>query len=194
MARMARGDHSPEGEAVVARLARPTQPSTLNFVSDDSSGQAREYDSQPPETPTTLGRYQIQRALGQGGFGTVYLAHDPQLERPVALKVPRRNWFTSAERRAAFVHEARLAARLKHPGLVAVYDVQADENGLYIVEEYVDGQDLGRWWAASSPSHEQIVRLTIEIAEAIGFAHQHGLVHRDLKPDNILIDPQGRAH
>jgi serine/threonine protein kinase len=90
-----------------------------------------------------VGRYEIQEVLGSGGFGTVYRATDPQLQRAVALKVPHRDRIGSAERRAMYLHEARAAARLKHPGLVAVYDVQEDGDGIYIVQEYVDGQDLG---------------------------------------------------
>lgn len=138
-------------EAAFAAMGPSESSTTVGQVGGDSVGDSREGEPQPAESPLSLGRYQIQRVLGQGGFGTVYLAHDPQLDRPVALKVPQRNWFTSAERRAAFVREARLAAQLKHPGVVAVYDVQAEQHGLYIVQEYVDGQNLRRWWSTSSP-------------------------------------------
>ncbi len=83
--------------------------------------------------PQKLGRYVIQRLLGEGGFGVVYLAHDPQLYRVAALKIPMRERFTTVEQVASFIQEARTAAKLRHPGTVAVYDVQEEEGLPYIV-------------------------------------------------------------
>ncbi len=91
-------------------------------------------------------------------------------------------------------HEARLAASLKHPALVAVYDIQREGDNVYIIQEYVDGKDLGKWAEENRPSCDQLIRVILELAQAIGFAHQKNLVHRDLKPSNILIDLEGRAH
>ncbi len=141
-----------------------------------------------------IGRYTIRRLLGMGTFGTVYLAHDPQLDRLVALKVPRVDRFASSLDKHSFVQEARTAAKLRHPALVAVYDVQQDDEDVYIVQEYIDGQDLSGWVRANCPSLELTVSLIKEIVEAVGCAHQHGLVHRDLKPANLLVDRQGRPH
>ena len=93
-----------------------------------------------------------------------------------------------------YLHEARTAAQLKHPGLVAVYDVQQEGNSVYIVQEYVDGQDLAHWAQAERPDVARITHLMLEIVEAVGYAHQQGLVHRDLKPANILVDRRGHAH
>ena len=101
--------------------------------------------AEPDEIPSHIGRYQILELLGEGGFGRVYLADDPQLQRQVALKVPRRKWLSSEKRIEAMLHEARSAARLKHPALVVVHDVQQDGEDVYIVQEYVDGQDLRHW-------------------------------------------------
>ena len=143
--------------------------------------------------PTQFGRYQIQHVLGTGGFGIVYRAVDPQLQHTVALKVPHRSWIGSAQC-DIYLHEARTAAQLKHPGLVAVYDVQQEGNSVYIVQEYVDGQDLARWAQAERPDVARITHLMLEIVEAVGYAHQQGLVHRDLKPANILVDRRGHAH
>ncbi len=147
-----------------------------------------------PLDPTYIGRFEIQRQLGRGGFGVVYLARDPGLDRLVAIKVPRADLLATAQQRDSFLLEARTAAQLKHPGLVVVYDVQQDENQIFIVQEYIDGQNLAEWAAAQTRSWEDLTRRMIEIATAIGYVHQEGIYHRDLKPGNILIDKKGRAH
>ncbi len=109
-------------------------------------GQPDRTDQNSPQpVPAQIGRYEIREVLGEGGFGRVYLAYDPQLQRKVALKVPRQERLSSEERVAAFLHEARSAAQLKHPGLVVVHDVQQDGDDIYIVQEYIDGQDLAHW-------------------------------------------------
>jgi serine/threonine protein kinase/formylglycine-generating enzyme required for sulfatase activity len=186
-----------DASAVEIAFGRPSQPtpaSTMTALRDDSVGHHEGNGGEVEEVPKTLGRYEIRGLLGKGGFGRVYLAYDTRLGRLVAIKAPKRGRFTSTEQIDAFVHEARMAAQLKHPGLLVVHDVQEYEDGAYIVEEYIDGHNLADWAASASPSYEELVRLAIEVAEAIGFAHRHGMVHRDLKPANILIDRQGRVH
>jgi serine/threonine protein kinase/formylglycine-generating enzyme required for sulfatase activity len=161
----------------------------------DTGGQAFDVPAEtPPLPPATVGRYEIRRVLGEGGFGRVYLAYDPHLQREVALKVPGRRRLSSATSMDTFLQEARAAARLKHAGLVVVHDVQQDGDDVYIVQEYIDGQDLSGWARANNPSPERIVALIKEVVDAVGFAHQHDLVHRDLKPANLLIDRQGHPH
>jgi serine/threonine protein kinase/formylglycine-generating enzyme required for sulfatase activity/tetratricopeptide (TPR) repeat protein len=144
--------------------------------------------------PTKLGRYLIKRPLGQGGFGVVYLAHDPQLDRPVALKVPRRSQFQDSDQVASFVKEARTAAKLKHSSLVAVYDVQEEAGLPFIVQEYIDGDNLGDWAIKQQPSFSQIAKIVTCIADAIGYLHQRGLTHCDLKLANVLMDSSGQPH
>ena len=124
----------------------------------------------------------------------MYLAYDPHLQRDVALKVPGRKRLSSVTSLDAFLQEARAAARFKHPGLVVVHDVQQDGDDVYIVQEYIDGQDLSHWARDNIQSPERIVALIKEVVEAVGFAHQHDLVHRDLKPANLLVDRQGHPH
>jgi serine/threonine protein kinase/formylglycine-generating enzyme required for sulfatase activity len=143
---------------------------------------------------TQLGRYEIQRVLGQGGFGIVYLGIDPQLDRSVALKVPRPNRFADKGELDRFLVEARMAARLKHPLLVAIYDVQQMGDLPYIVQEYVESRNLADWCAATRPSFEQIARIMVNVAEAVDYIHQQGLIHCDLKAANILIDVHGHPH
>lgn len=143
---------------------------------------------------TQLGRYRVQRVLGQGGFGIVYLAFDPQLQRQVALKVPRRERFATKAELDGFLVEARTAAKLKHPFLVAVYDVQMAGDVPFIVQEYVESRNLTEWCAQVRPSFEQIARIIVGISEAVGFIHSQGLIHCDLKAANILMDNAGHPH
>jgi serine/threonine protein kinase/formylglycine-generating enzyme required for sulfatase activity len=151
-------------------------------------------DQSAEPVPQQVGRFEIRGVLGEGGFGRVFLGRDPDLDRAVAIKVPNPRRFTAGFNVAAFFAEARHAAKLKHPGLVTVYEVQQDVERPYIVQEYIDGSSLGKWFREQRPSYRDIVRILIEVSEAVGFAHQHGLIHRDLKPANILIDSQGHAH
>jgi eukaryotic-like serine/threonine-protein kinase len=145
--------------------------------------------------PTGFGRYEVIRVLGKGGFGTVYLARDGELSRPVAIKVPRRGLLCSKEQVDSFLAEARNAAGLCHPAIVAVHDVgRFEEFGVFVVFEYVEGRNLATLLESERLSPSQIARLLIPIAEAAHYAHRAGLVHRDLKPSNILIDPAGGPH
>lgn len=144
--------------------------------------------------PEWIGRFQIRRCLGRGSFGLVFLAHDPQLDRPVALKVPRPELLVTDEQREDFLQEARTAAKLKHPHLVTVHDIQQEGDQIFIVQEYVEGCNLSQWARAGAPSWEDLTRRLIEITAAIGYVHQQGFCHRDIKPGNILIDSEGHAH
>ena len=144
--------------------------------------------------PTTIGRYKVRQVLGEGGFGRVYLADDPQLNRLVALKVPSNQVCDRSGNARDMLEEARRAARLTHHGIVAVYDVHVDANMAYIVQEYIHGSHLGHWYQSYKPNHETIARILVEIADAVGFAHTRGVIHRDLKPANVLVDEKGRIH
>lgn len=155
---------------------------------------SRDAEVEEDETqPERLGRYVIQRQLGRGGFGVVYLAFDPQLGRSVALKIPRRKRFKTAQQVASFIQEASTAAKLKHHALVAVHDVQEHDGLPYIVQEYIEGPNLADW-AKHQPSFESIAKVLLEVSEAIGYAHQQGLTHCDLKLANVLIDSAGQPH
>ena len=176
----------------------PRPPSTQDFSRDheqDTGGDPVEPLPNPPQPiPDMIGRYKILGELGEGGFGRVFLAQDTQLQRKVAIKVPGQRRLSSTKNIDRFLQEARTAAQLKHPRLVVVYDVQQDGDQVYIVQEFIDGQDLSRWTQATRPSTQQIVNLVKEVVEAVGFAHQHDLVHRDLKPANLLVDRHGHPH
>jgi eukaryotic-like serine/threonine-protein kinase len=143
--------------------------------------------------PSKIGRYRIIHRLGQGGFGTVYLAHDDDLDRPVAIKVPNPERITDPEDVEAFLVEARILAKLDHPHIVPVHDVGRTEDGLcFVVSKLIEGSDLAVRIRQARLSFRDAAELVATIAEALHYAHTRGLVHRDIKPSNILIDASGK--
>ena len=142
-----------------------------------------------------IGRYRLQSILGEGGFGRVFLAYDEQLHRRVAIKVPRARAFASPRHVESFLYEAQLAAGLNHPGIVTVHDIgRRDDGTVYVVLEYIEGQSLGALLRVRRLGRTEIARLLIRVAEAVNYAHKQGLIHRDLKSDNILLDGDGTPH
>jgi len=143
--------------------------------------------------PTKIGRYTVLGSLGEGGFGRVYLAHDDDLDRSVAVKVPRLDRLTDTGDLEAFLVEAKILANLDHPNIVPVHDVGRTEDGLsFIVSKFVEGSDLAARMEQARPSFRDSVELVATIADALHYAHTRGLVHRDIKPANILIDASGK--
>lgn len=146
---------------------------------------------QEPLDPKMLAnRYRLDELIAEGGFARVYRAYDQELQRTVAVKAPKPERLHSRE---TFLAEARRVARLKHDGIVAVYDCGLEGESCFIVSEYLDGGSLADRIVKQKPSREEVVRWVAEVAEALEFAHLNGVVHRDLKPANILIDQHGRA-
>ncbi|CAN5599761.1 hypothetical protein BH20ACT15_BH20ACT15_11710 [soil metagenome] len=140
------------------------------------------------------GRYRIESKLGSGGMSTVYLAQDEVLDRPVAVKLLHREISEEADQLERFRREARTAARLSHPNLVGVIDAGEDEGRPYIVFEYVQGDTLKkRITEQGGLKVDEAVAYGIEIGRGLIAAHGRKLVHRDVKPQNVLIDPDGRA-
>jgi serine/threonine protein kinase len=145
------------------------------------------------EIPSAIGRYRVVSLLGEGGFGTVFLAHDDDLDRPVAIKVPRPDRIARPEDVEAYLAEARILARLDHPHIVPVYDVGRTPDGhCYVVSKFVEGTDLAARLKQGDLPCDEAARLVATIAEALHYAHSRHLVHRDVKPANILIDHAGR--
>jgi len=148
----------------------------------------------PLSPPASIGRFQIRSRLGQGGFGTVFLAHDPDLNRPVAIKVPKFADETTDESVRSFLEEARIAAGLKHPAIVAIYDVvRSEDKSCYIAMEYVEGESLKAALAQGKLPVQRAAQIIAQAASAAHVAHKKGLVHRDLKPGNILLDADGHV-
>jgi serine/threonine-protein kinase len=139
-------------------------------------------------------RYELEELVGTGGMSSVYRAHDRLLERDVALKVLHQQFTGDTDYIERFRREARSVAQLSHPNIVTVIDRGEQDDRQYIVFEYIDGENLKSLVEREGPlPEEQAVRLTLQIARALGFAHENGLVHRDVKPQNVLLNGDGRA-
>jgi tetratricopeptide (TPR) repeat protein len=143
---------------------------------------------------TCVGKYLLLDVLGAGACGTVYRAQDRQLDRTVAVKVPHAGGQTPSEESDRFLREARSAAQLHHPGIVAVYEVGLCEGSPYLVSEYVPGPTLATRLATGPLGLREAAELLTRVAEALHHAHQQGVIHRDLKPSNILLDSAGLPH
>ena len=147
-------------------------------------------------TPAHVGRYRVERILGQGSFGVAYLARDEQLQRPVAIKVAHRELVADPVDAEAYVASVRAAERLDHPHIVPVYDVgSSEEFPCFVVSKFIDGPSLAaRLERPPRPSLREAIELTASVAEALHYAHKHFLVHSDIKPGNILLDSSGQPY
>jgi class 3 adenylate cyclase/tetratricopeptide (TPR) repeat protein len=140
----------------------------------------------PSGTPIAFGRYQVRRVLGQGGFGRVYVGYDAELQREVAVKVPLKSM--PAAEVDVFLLEARRLARLKHPGIVTVYDVGVQCGICFIVSDFVPGTSLRDWLKVRKATQEQAAEIVANVADSLDHAHNSGTIHRDVKPANIMLD------
>jgi serine/threonine protein kinase len=139
----------------------------------------------------TLGRYQLLKAIAQGGMSTVYLARDSAINRDVALKLLDLGRLSDRDLARLFRQEAQAIGRLVHPSIVRIYDVGQQDDKAFIVMEYVKGKSLDQLLKSGPVSRESIHNILLHTAEALDYAHQNGIVHRDIKPSNILIDEDG---
>jgi len=146
----------------------------------------------PAADPARIGRYRIEARLGEGGMGTVFAGHDPQLDRKVAIKLVHAEL---AQRGGIerLLREGRALARLAHDHVVAVYDAGTDGDQVYVAMELVDGETLASWLRARPRTWREIARKFADAARGVAAAHRAGIVHRDLKPENVMIDRAGRA-
>jgi serine/threonine protein kinase len=142
--------------------------------------------------PMQLGRYEVVGTLGVGGMGVVYEAHDPHLHRRVALKVMRADHKMSDDAQARALREARAMAQVSHPNVVTVHDVGVVEGQIFIAMEYVDGSTL-RAFMRTQPPWRLVLEHLLQAGEGLAAAHDAGLVHRDFKPDNVLLGKDGRV-
>ncbi len=143
-----------------------------------------------------IGRFEISRVLGEGAMGIVYLAHDPQIERPVAIKTlrPQGGGGSDEELKERFLKEAKLAGRLQHPNVVTIYEAGQDGDTPYIAMEYVDGEALGRYLSSRGVlTLRERIEVVREVALALEHAHSRGVLHRDVKPGNILLTRDRRV-
>src|SRR5262245_15354825 len=153
-------------------------------------------DPPPAPLPESIGRYHVVRLLGEGAMGRVLLAHDPVLDRDVAVKHLRADLSIPDEVRRGLItrmrHEARAAARVMHPHLVTLHDMGEDERvGLYLVFEYVEGPTLKQRVAEGRLPPADAARIAQELGGALTTAHEAGILHRDIKPENVILSRKG---
>jgi tRNA A-37 threonylcarbamoyl transferase component Bud32 len=204
----------PESDALASRDALNTQADVTAPVQQASAKAARSVepirdlnlaeDSEPAGPPTTglsesgrsagqptsIGRYIVEQELGRGAFGVVYSANDPVLQRRVAIKLQTRQLDDLSFEK--MLREARAAARLRHPNIVAVFEVATDQHRPFVVSELIDGQSLADRIATSPIEPKVAATLIRDIARGLAYAHGEGLIHRDVKPQNIMIDSEER--
>ena len=144
--------------------------------------------------PEKIGKYRILERIGRGGMGTVWKAHDPILDRLVALKVISSEVDVTDELKARFYREAQACAKLNHPNVIVVYDLGEDDGRLFIVMEFLEGEELKH--LITQRKHVQLeekLQLMIQVCDGLHYAHQKGIVHRDIKPGNIFVLRNGKV-
>jgi TolB-like protein/predicted Ser/Thr protein kinase len=153
----------------------------------------RFYNERLQVAQLTFGHYEVLEPVGSGGMGVVYRARDTRLNRDVAIKVLRQDSAWTALSRDRLLREARAISALNHPNICTVHDIGDRDGDTFIVMEFVPGTQLTHRLARHGLDPETLVRLGIELADALEHAHQHGVIHRDLKPSNVVVTPSGRA-
>ncbi|MHC5210910.1 MAG: protein kinase domain-containing protein [Planctomycetota bacterium] len=141
----------------------------------------------------TLGPYELVRLIGKGGMGEVHLARDTKLDREVALKLLPRELAEDPERRARFLREARAAAALNHPNITTIHDVGEEGGRDYIAQEFLEGRPLNEILAERTLPLAELADIAVPLADALAYAHERGVIHRDLKPGNVIVTSRGHA-
>jgi WD40 repeat protein/sRNA-binding protein len=187
------------GEAVrCGRCRTPFRPTSARTVAPTSAitpaGPDVTRQTVAAEGGEAVGRFRLRRELGAGSFGTVYLAHDTLLDREVALKLPHPGSIVGARAKERFLREARAAAQLRHPHIVPVYDAGEDGGRHYIASAFIAGRTLEAVIGEGPVDPRWAAHTVRDLAEALAYAHEQGIVHRDVKPGNVLVDEKGQAH
>jgi WD40 repeat protein/tRNA A-37 threonylcarbamoyl transferase component Bud32/peroxiredoxin/ribosomal protein S27E len=178
-------------DSAAAEITCPACGSRFNLVGADALAHQTAGGSR--RRRRSVGHFELLEQLGHGAFGVVWKARDTQLDRIVAVKTPHKGRLTREETEKV-LREARAAAQLRHPNIISVYEVGLDEELIYTVSDYVEGLSLGDWLTGQRFGHRAAAELCAQIADALHYAHQRGVVHRDIKPRNILMDRAGKPY
>src|SRR6476659_7038820 len=147
----------------------------------------------PLAPETHLGRYKIRAQIGAGGMGEVYRAHDPAINRDVAIKVLPSEFSNEQDRLRRFEQEAQAAGALNHPNILAIYDVATSNGSTYVVSELLEGETLRTILQSGPLSSRKVIDYGLQVAHGLAAAHDKGIAHRDVKPDNLFITKNGRV-
>jgi hypothetical protein len=196
-----RPDLVPELAARIARLKRiawvnrPVEEAMDEPMRRSAQATGGQDRCEPSGSPRVLAdRYRLDCLIGEGGFGRVWKGFDLQLQRPVAIKLPRSDRLAGPDQLAGLLAEAQRVAQLRHPGIVPVHDVGLHDKSRFIVSELIQGIDLGHRLRAGPVAVRETVRIVVNVADTLGYAHRQGIVHRDIKPANILLGRDGRVY
>ncbi len=165
-------------------------PQSRRSVSESVSG-SKSRISSSDTLPAQIGRFQILDKLGAGAFGTVYKAYDPVLEREVAVKVPNPGLLSSERDKQRYLREPKAAGQLHHPNIVPVFEASLDGDNIFIVSAFIKGRTLEKAIEEKRPDLRRAATLVMKLARALQYAHENGIVHRDVKPANIMLDAKG---
>ena len=146
-----------------------------------------------PAPELSVGRYRLLRLVGRGGMGEVYAAHDPELDRKVAIKILRADARPDNIEAARLAREAQAVARLSHPNVVAIYDVGSSAGRMFLAMELVEGETLAVWLAQGTRTPSEILTMFLMAGRGLAAAHRAGIVHRDFKPQNVMVASDGSA-
>ncbi len=170
----------------------PSRPSATPTISQTGPSTPDDSPLAPRPVPSRLGRYELRAKIGRGGFATVYRAWDPELRREVAIKLRRGDLWPGGSVNDRMEREAQSAARLRHPAIVPIHEVGQQDENRFIVCELLPGPSLAELIARTQPAPQQAAAWVARLADALDYAHQCGIVHRDVKPSNVLMDRDGQ--
>jgi tetratricopeptide (TPR) repeat protein len=193
------GELAEEAQAIGQDIVGDAEQLRARFLERVALAQAEEEatkiaEPSDPQSQAKIGRYPILRRLGAGGMGVVYAAYDEVLDRRLAIKVLHSHaWDGDGRRRERLLREAQAMARVSHPNLITVHEVGTAESQLFIAMEFVSGPTLKPWLAQQPRSWREVVAVFIQIADGLAALHDAGLVHRDVKPANVIIGDDGRV-